>query len=178
MKEYLERMSIVHERVAFFRPQANGLVERVNCLIMSNIQLSLANGLPWRKELEKMIWTHRVAPHSTTGIAPFVSLKGREPGKKKCPIWLCRKDKIWVDRSELKRNVDNEQQKMSSRYNLKMGVKDFQIQVGDWVVVRKNEWVRKGESKYLGPFQVKDVKTNVVILNDGTTWSLGNVCKV
>ncbi|KAJ1216080.1 hypothetical protein NDU88_003686, partial [Pleurodeles waltl] len=58
MKEFLTGLGIKHEKVALFHPQANGLVERVNRMIMENIQLSLANGLDWRMELNRMLWAH------------------------------------------------------------------------------------------------------------------------
>ncbi|XP_069061167.1 gamma-glutamylaminecyclotransferase isoform X1 [Pleurodeles waltl] len=178
MTDYLARMGITHERIALFRPQANGLVERVNRIVMENIQLSQANHLPWMRQLKKMICAHRTTPHSVTRVSPFVSLKGREPGVKECPIWLRERKRVTVDRELVKKRVEKKQRETALYYNRRMGVKQCHIRVGDWVVIKKGSIVQKGESKYSIPHKVKETKHNVVVLENGLMWSLGNICKI
>ena len=59
-------------------PQANGGVERVNRTLLKSLRISYNNGLPLHKELRKFLVAYRSTPHSTTGVAPFTLLFGRE----------------------------------------------------------------------------------------------------
>ena len=123
MRNFLSGLGIIHERVAMFRPQANGFVERINRMVMDNLQLSLANGLPWKRELKCMLWAHRVTAHSITVISLFVSMKGRETDRKEIPSWLKDKDRVWVRTEVIKEKVDSHQKKAVEYYNAYKRVK-------------------------------------------------------
>jgi len=58
-------------------PQANGEVERVNRTLLKSLKIAWGNGSPLHKELRKFLVAYRSTPHSTTGVAPFTLMFGR-----------------------------------------------------------------------------------------------------
>jgi len=59
-------------------PQANGEVERCNRTILKSLRIAHENGQNLGRELRKLLVAYRSTPHSSTGVAPFTLLFGRE----------------------------------------------------------------------------------------------------
>jgi transposase InsO family protein len=61
-------------------PKYNGLVERANNIILTEIMISIFN-LPkgkWSEELIKVVWNHNTSISSSIGFTPFKMLYGDE----------------------------------------------------------------------------------------------------
>jgi len=60
-------------------PQANGLVEAANRVILRRIRRRLDTAKTrWAEELNTVLWAYRTTPHSTTGKSPFRLTYGME----------------------------------------------------------------------------------------------------
>ncbi|KAJ1165659.1 hypothetical protein NDU88_006076 [Pleurodeles waltl] len=78
----------------------------------------------------------------------------------------------------MKAKVVSSQERNKSYYDNRKWVKNVCVEEGDWVVVRKCGFVKKGDSKFGEPQKVVKVMISVAKLNDGKEWSVGNLCKV
>lgn len=57
-------------------------------MIKDTIQLALASHEPVEEAIRKMLSSYHITPNAVSGVAPFTSLKGRNPGSKLTPNWL------------------------------------------------------------------------------------------
>ena len=64
--------------VTEYWPQANGLVERFNKVLLKFIQTLLAKGKKWKESIPTMLRNYRTTPHLTTGKTPALPLMNRE----------------------------------------------------------------------------------------------------
>lgn len=87
-QDFLEQWGIKHITTSLYHPRSNGLVERCNRVIKDNIQLSLVNGLDWKKELSNLLWALRTTPNAVTKVSPFTLLKGRIASSKLVTPWM------------------------------------------------------------------------------------------
>ena len=81
-KALLKENGIKHQRVTTRWAQENGKVERQNRSILKRLQLALAEGKDWRRELLRYMAVYRKTPHQTTGQTPAFLLMGRYPRTK------------------------------------------------------------------------------------------------
>ena len=59
-------------------PQGNGEVERCNRTLLKVLRIAYENNQNLGRELRKFLLAYRSTPHSSTGVAPFTLLCGRE----------------------------------------------------------------------------------------------------
>ena len=71
-EDFRTKQGIKHIRIAPYRPQANGLAERMVQTIKNSLKAHLSGGYqrPLKLQLASFLLQYRNTPHSTTGVAP------------------------------------------------------------------------------------------------------------
>jgi hypothetical protein len=78
-QDYLRNIDIKQSFTSVEHPQANGLAEAANKVILRGIRRRLDTAkTQWAEELHAVIWAYRTTPHSTTGESPFWLTYGTE----------------------------------------------------------------------------------------------------
>ncbi|KAJ1207800.1 hypothetical protein NDU88_003190 [Pleurodeles waltl] len=156
MKDFLEKCGVRHKRCSPYHPEGNGTVERFDRCVKECIQLETASSRDWRDGLKRFLYAYRVTPHSTTGKVPFDLFRSRKANTSLAPAWVSwRKNNI---EQESVVNVGNEYERVSVQkrkmyYDNKKGTHDYDVKIGDQILVKKPT-LCKDRSKFLGPFEV------------------------
>ena len=74
----LKSWGVAVKYVTEYWPQANGLVERFNKVLLKHVQTSLVEGKDWKTSLPTLLRNYRATPHRTTGETPSQLLMQRE----------------------------------------------------------------------------------------------------
>jgi len=78
-QDYLSSINIKQSFTSVEHPQANGLAEAANRVILRGIRRRLDKGKTnWAEELHTVLWAYRTTPHYTTGESPFRLTYGTE----------------------------------------------------------------------------------------------------
>ena len=79
-EDFLTRQGIKHIRTAPYRPQTNGLAERMVQTVKNCLKAYLSGGdqRPLELQLASFLLQYRNTPHSTTGVAPVEAMLGRK----------------------------------------------------------------------------------------------------
>ncbi|KAJ1208271.1 hypothetical protein NDU88_003657 [Pleurodeles waltl] len=181
MKLFLDSLAVVHLKTALYLPQANGLAERMNRMVKSCVQEAIETRAPLADLLRDQWWAYCNTPNSITGIAPFEYMRGRSGCTKMSPAWFRNKFDLGdLDQEKLSRASDRRrgyQCKYKLRYDYKHGVSSVKWKVGDMVLLKDPGFRTKGKSRFKGPFCIKEVRKNVVVLNNGDVWSMSRIVK-
>jgi len=77
--DYLRNIDINQSFTSVEHPQANGLAEAANRVILRGIRRRLDTAKSrWAEESNTVLWPYRTTPHSTTGESPFRLTYGTE----------------------------------------------------------------------------------------------------
>ncbi|KAJ1214087.1 hypothetical protein NDU88_001714 [Pleurodeles waltl] len=147
------------------------MIERFNRVLGESLQLAVYNNVLWKSQIRDMLWNHRTTPHSVTGEASFVLLKGRKPCTMAVPAWMGSHKEMVVNHEQIRKRIKTYQQQYVSRHNSKITRKQKIHEKGEWVRVMVGGATKKGESKLSEPKRVLDVKGNCVKLSDGNWWN-------
>lgn len=118
-------------------PQANGEIERTNRTLLKTLKIAKLNNLDMSVELRKFLMAYRSTPHSSTGVAPYTLLFGRDMKTKLPSVQTTSAD---IDRTLHDKAADNDAlKKLSSKLNVegKNGAVENQITVGDSVYLKQ-----------------------------------------
>lgn len=167
-KDYFEKCGIKHKTTSLYNPSGTGAVERFNRVLKG----AMHSGRDWKLEVQKAVWAYRTTTHTTTGLSLFIMMRGRKPRCKFNPNWLLEgKVEQWSP-MEVKHNLETMHEKSKVHYDTLHGVKDVHINVGDWVRIKKQTRVPKGQDQFETTQQVTEVLRNAVRLKDGRVWNL------
>ena len=79
LKEICQILQIKKSRTSPYHPQFDGLVERLNCTLLSMLATSAKdNPLKWEEYLQPICFAYNAGIHSSTGFTPFYLMYGRE----------------------------------------------------------------------------------------------------
>ena len=130
---------ILHRTSSTYKPSTNGQAERVVQVLKSALRQAEVQKQDVETVLQKYLFSYRITPHSTTGIAPSVLLMGRK--------LRTRLDLIFPS---VTRKVEEKQESMEKR----SGPRGCRVlQVGDSVLVRNyrgKKWLQGKVKKVLG----------------------------
>ena len=186
MESFLRNMGIKHKRCSLYHPQGNGMVERMNRMIMECVRGAALSKLDVENSIRAMLRAHRNTPNGCTGLTPFSALRGRKAIDRLCPAWLkkfaVRKSNGNTECEEKRKLSQNiSQAKYKARYDSRKHVKAMDFAAGQWVRVKLPETkVRKGEVRYSYPQMIVSVSEggSAVRLANGQWWNTCRVVKV
>ncbi|GKC82972.1 reverse transcriptase domain-containing protein [Tanacetum coccineum] len=185
-------------------PQANGLVERANKILMEGIKTRLGRDRAgWVNKLPNVLWAHRTSIKQSNGETPFSLTYGSEaiiPAKLGMPAYQTMMIREGYNEEELCPNLDLLQERremaaiqearyktrLEQYYNKRVHLTSFKP--GEFVF-RKNEASRvedqrKMGPKWEGPYRVTEAHQNgsykLQTMKDKEvprTWHAINLCK-
>jgi transposase InsO family protein len=166
-----------------FHPETNGLTERVNGIVLEAVRL-FCNDFPehWVKWLPLVEFAYNNAPQTSLGTSPFMVNHGRHA---RTPLTLVGEQRaLWSGTNPLAANRAEEftrifkaaatnvqlaKERMAKRADTSR--KESPLEVGDKVLLSSKQLKLKGvrfpklQPVYVGPFTVKEVSNNTVLLD-------------
>ena len=149
----MQQNGIKHITSAPYHPSTNGLAERAVQIFKRAIERM--PDIPIQERLSKFLFTYRLTPHSTTGVAPAELLMGRRP--------QARLDNLHPDLAE---HVEHRQAKQKQSHDCSKPLRNFGI--GDSVFAQNftsnlPRWLAGVITEVTGPLSY------VVKLTDGAS---------
>lgn len=126
-------------------------------MIKEHIQIAIVNEQDIEKSLYDCIWSYHTLPNLITGVTPFGSIKGREPGIKMYPFWLGGGNRVNIADSKAHKKVQQHQTKYKNWYDNKHGMKIHKWKEGDWVQVRRSIKEHQNRSKCYPSYEITSV---------------------
>ena len=77
MSELCSILGVVKIRTTPYRPQSNGVVERLHGTLVPMIRKALKAKFDWVKQVPLALYAIRLASNSSTGIFPFAFIHGK-----------------------------------------------------------------------------------------------------
>ncbi|XP_028402116.1 uncharacterized protein K02A2.6-like [Dendronephthya gigantea] len=116
-------------------PQGNAEAERFMRPLGKTLRTAHIERRPWQQELHRFLLQYRTTPHSSTKVPPaellFNPVKGKLPELKKRNI---------VNKHNIAKKNEMERQRYNKEYaNEKRNVKESEIKIGDYVLVRQDK---------------------------------------
>lgn len=153
-KAFMSDNGIVHVTTSPYHPSSNGLAERAVQTFKNGLKRT--QGATIQERISKFLFTYRLTPHTTTGVAPSQLLMGRR--------LRSRLDRLFPDLSQ---RVEKKQSKQAEHHDTAKPLRTFKV--GDFVYVKdfsspKNSWIPGTVTKVTGPlsYHVKVQSGNVV----------------
>lgn len=169
---FLSIHGIRHSRAAFYAPQANAAVERVNRVIKEGLKAGLADGKTFMAALRQVVAGYRTTPHATTGVSP-ASLMLAFPVR--TPLSLLAHPipaAATQSRQAMERRVRFQQEKMAEHHDRRTRAVPTNIKPGDCVRILLPRRPHKLAPSYSDPYPVARVKGNTVWLQNGQRWNV------
>ena len=162
-------LGICKTRTSPYRPQSDGLVERMNRSLQDMLaKLVEEDRSNWDEVLPYVASAYRATPHESTGITPNRMMLGREcdlpvdlvygsqvPDHRPCPVeyveWV--RDALETSYERARQELGRAAQRQARHYNRLSG--DPVYEVGDWVLLFYPPIANKKLGmKFLGPYKV------------------------
>ena len=141
-EQFCKERGIKHTYSSLYYPQANGAVERFNAVLKTTVQNAVNQKKSWKDCVTQFLGIYRATAHATTGCPPSVLLHGRQM-RTRLNVIGSSLPKIDVER--VRERVKENQNKYKQRCDDKHVRKPVNLQVGDWVHVKRPGIVRKGD---------------------------------
>ena len=180
IKEFCELLRIKHSSICAYRPSANGLVERHNQSVISILRyLVLDNPHSWAQFLDSVAFALNTAFNRNVGDTPYFLVfqqDARMPEdlirrKETVPIYNTDCFRSYYHHISqrsfqvVQRFLDQCAEKHKLEYDKRHKTKSRPLTVGMRVYCRQRVRESKLDSKFRGPFRVKDVAKDVITLN-------------
>ncbi|GET57624.1 putative integrase core domain protein [Rhizophagus irregularis DAOM 181602=DAOM 197198] len=172
IEKLMEKFQIKHLFSTPYHPQTNGLVERFNRTLSESLaKLSTDHIDNWDNYIAPILFAYRTTKHSTTKIAPFFLLYGRDA---KLPTDSLENngnptlinhienlvDQLPQEIEIAKTNIEISQQKQKERHDRKLR-HQIKFSIGDKVLyydaAKEKQWTGKLNPKWKGPYYIHQV---------------------
>ena len=159
----LKSWGVAVKYVTEYWPQANGLVERFNKVLLKHVQTSLVEGKDWKTSLPTLLRNYRATPHGTTGETPSQLLMQREL-KTKLPSQITRVPQF----NDLDiRRIDEQSKKKGKEYaDARRNAKTKNIQPGEYVLVQQKHRNKFSTNFHKDPVKVTKVNGTQIVFKD------------
>ncbi|KAJ8347520.1 hypothetical protein SKAU_G00261090 [Synaphobranchus kaupii] len=152
---FLGERGIKYIRTAYYNPQANGGVERLNQSLKNGIPAHMAQGCAFQTALNQTLMYYRASQHITTGASPALLMLGREM---QLPLDRLRAQgmttpAVGSPQAQVKASVTRHQHQMQQYFDRRHRVKGAALRVGDWVRARRPHRGKKMASYWSQPLQ-------------------------
>ena len=185
-QSFLKQHGIRHCRSSLYAPQSNAAVERFNRVLKEGVWANMAEGRSLLTSLRQTLANYRSAPHSTTGVSPsslMLAFQARTPvsvlaqpsltpsASSSSRVAPSTSSSRRADAS-LRKTVSFKQSKMAAYHDRHTHAVAPSIVPGDQVRILLPRRAHKLARFYSGPHPVKDVRGNMVLLQNGQRWNL------
>ena len=113
-KAFMADNNIVHVTSAPYHPSSNGLAERAVQTFKNGLKRT--EGATIQERISKFLFTYRLTPQTTTGVAPAQLLMGRRPRS--------RLDRLFPDMSQ---RVEKQQSKQAEQHDTAKPLRSFKV---------------------------------------------------
>ena len=79
LQQTLQAFGLNKSRTTAYHPQCDGMVERLNRSLLQLLRSYVTKEEDWERYLPLVLYAYRTAPHSSTGVSPFMLMFGRKP---------------------------------------------------------------------------------------------------
>lgn len=169
-----------------YHPQTDGQTERANKTVEEMLRCYVnSKGVDWDVHLPAMEFAYNSSVHATTGFTPFYLVYGREPLTPSCIVsspspaadtWWAK----WTEALQRSTDIVNQAQ-ARQRTAVDQTRRGGGYQIGDLVFLSTSnltlspELNRKLTARYVGPFEVSDLITDVTVkLKLPNEWKIHN----
>ena len=184
-KELCDRFSIDKTRTTAFRPQSDGLVERLNRSLEDIISKFISvNQRDWDEQLPWALMAYNSSEHETTKFSPSMLMLGREmnlpvdlvygphPQTEEYPdetgvIYEYTDDlqkRLWKVHAKARDNIVKASDRQKRQYDIKANVNSFEV--GDVVWLFKYNRVKNRSPKlqrnWDGPYFITEVISDII----------------
>ena len=140
-KSFMSDNGIVHVTSAPYHPSSNGLAERAVQTFKNGLKRTKGDTI--QERISKFLFTYRLTPQTTTGVAPSQLLMGRRPRS--------RLDRLFPDLSQ---RVEKHQSRQAEQHDNAKPLRSFKVD--DPVYVKdfstpNNAWIPGKVVKVTGP---------------------------
>jgi hypothetical protein len=167
-----KQYGITRVKTTAYRPQCDGMVERVN-RTLADIIASYVSEEPskWSDFLPSATFAYNTAVHSSTGYSPFYLMYGREATEPQDMIQPVRNrdmtdvnmifSQMWYDAVEkTKEKLEEAKEKQKQYYD--RNAKRVEFEIGDKVLLKEMANIPgKFNMRWEGPFSITERKGNV-----------------
>ena len=154
-KALCDSYGLVRKPTTIKNPQANAINERIHQVIGNMLRTSGIEGSdldennPFENFLTNAAWAIRSTHHSTLGCSPGAAIFGRDM------MFNLPHAADWS-------KIGKTRQKLAKRDNIRENTRriDKDYQVGQKVLIRNDEIIRKSQNVKVGPFVITQIHTN------------------
>ena len=129
-KQFVEKNGIKHVTSAPYHPATNGLAERAVQTVKQG--LKSIEGVSIQEKLSKLLFTYRLTPHSTTGVAPAEMLFSRRPRSRLDMLLPDIKERV-KQKQEIQMQARNKGKVRVFREGDFVFVKDYRVSGPKWI---------------------------------------------
>ena len=152
MKDFASYMGFKHGPKVPLAPWTNGMVENFMHNLGKLLQTSDQERCNWREELQRMLRAYRGTPHTVTGQSPASVLFNGRQYRTRLPAKRNEETPKYHDEIGVKQNA--RKLAMKKYADNKAYVKECNLSVGDWALVRQRKKTKK-DTPYCGiPYQI------------------------
>ncbi len=156
----LKSWGVTIKYVTEYWPQANGLLERFNKVLLKHVQTLLVEGKDWRKILPTLLRNYLATPHGQT---PSQLLMQREL-RTKLP---CQELSTASEEDLQIRQTDRKSKKKGKEYaDARRRAKEKNVQAGDFVIVQQKHRNKFSTTFDQDPVKVIKVNCSQIVFED------------
>lgn len=163
IKNYMKDNSIDHRKITPFHPQSNAKCERFMKVIGKTLKTAQIEGKSWRNELDKLLFSYRNSPHSSTSFSPALLFFNRNIKTGLPQLTTPISNDL---HNKVRRKDANSQEKMKDNFTNRFHPKDSNITVGDKILIKQSKKNQLSSFYKPQPFTVTSKKGSMITITD------------
>ena len=174
LRQTLESFGVHKSHTSAYHPEGDGMVERFNRSLLQLVCSYVDNEADWERYLPLVLYAYRAAPHSSTGISPYMLMFGRQPhttcfDTSSAFDSASYQSRLWAKMAELHDFVESglalAASKQKSAYDNKSNQRSFKVNDPVWL---SDPTAGKLDPKWEGNWKILAMKGPVnVEITDG-----------